>query len=170
MATVIEKGQSALVKVTDIKSTGKEIRKQTGTFYQYHIGIESKTGAKDIAEYLSPIPEQDKFFLGVSQYVKCDFLTPKGTPEIQPIDNPPITATFSTGPVHETTRQPKNETNSFSAQISGSSICFATAYAKDLMVAKINANPRMEVNEGTIQEMCAWANIINENIVEKISF
>lgn len=178
----LNKGDIVSLKVTNIKPTGKVVNKQTGTFHQYYITMEDKKGDFATCEYLSIDVEQDKFYLGVMQYVEVKYLSPKGTPEIEPCEPSAPSGRVAIREVPGKVVAPGNTShidlpgvkevaapNCYSVPASGKAITFAMGYAKDLKVAEIATMGR-KVTREDVEEVCAWADIINDKICERLSF
>lgn len=177
---ILNKGDIVSLKVTNIKPTGKEVNKQTGTFYQYYITVEDKKGDWISCEYLSPVSDQNVFVLNVFQYIEVKYLSPKmGTPEIEPAEEPvkhnrvalQEVKTVTPGNTSHVDEPGKKESavNCASVNANGRAITYSVAYAKDLLVAEITANPR-QVTDADIDRMMKWANIIDTGICGRINF
>lgn len=176
---ILNKGDIVSLKVTNIKNTTKVVNKQTGTFYQYHITMEDKKGDFVMCEYLSPGQDQDKFYLGVMQFIEVKFISQKGTPEIEPCEEPqkvmrtpgqdsPRVSAGNTS--HVDVPGKKNaQVNCASVNATGRGITYSVAYAKDLLVAEITANPR-KITDDDIDRMMKWADTINQGICDRINF
>lgn len=181
----LNKGDIVSLKATKIqRSTKAPFQKQDGsTNYQYHITMEDKKGDSVICEYLSQKETQDEFFAGIFQFIEVKFLSQRGTPEIVPSEEP--RQIHNSAWLEATQRTPGNTSivdeplksgntketasNCYSVPAHGKAITFAMGYAKDIMVAEINANPR-KVTDEDIKRMTGWADIINQAICERISF
>lgn len=177
---ILNKGDIVSLKVTNINPTGKEVKKQTGHFYQYYIAMEDKNGGTVICEYLSPVEYQDRFYHGIMQYIEVKYLSQKGTPEIEPCEEPKkdkwvsleeIPRTVNPGNTSHVDEPGKKEAgvNCASVNANGRAITYSVAYAKDLLVAEIAANPR-QVTDADIDRMMKWANMINTEICDRINF
>ncbi len=177
---ILQKGDIISLKVTNIHPTGKPVNKQSGKFYQYHITMEDKKGDFVLCEYLSPIEEQDKFYMGLMQYIEVKYLSQKGTPEVEPCEPPtkqkyptltevPGATPGNTSHVDVPSAEKKGEANCYSVPAHGKAITFAMGYAKDILVAEIAANPRKVTSED-IDRMTGWADQINQKICDRIQF
>ena len=166
------------VKINVIKEPDgkKEVPTQSGTRYRYLIFGADKKGLSFSGEYLA-MPESnpwEEFIEGVMQYVKCTRLSPRGTPTIEPCEEPgSITKMYSE--LKKTTTDLKKEAlpyqpNCYSAQVSGTAICFSMAYAKDLKVAEIAKRESGEVTDQDIEDVCRWAHTINDRMCDRINF
>lgn len=175
-------GDIKLLKPTNILRTTKASfsKQDRPVNFQYYITMEDKAGDSVTCEFLSGEEPQDDFNLGVYQYIKVNFLSPhKGTPEIVPCEEPQkasniqynahIQTPGNTSYVDIADTKDKPEPNCYSVPAHGKAITFAMGYAKDILVAELQGNPR-KVTDDDIKRMTSWAEIINQAICDRINF
>lgn len=170
-----------LLKVTEFKPKNKKIPKKDGFMYDlYWVTVEDKNGNSVRCEYAAKEGTcSDCFRVGIFQYVKCLFVSPMGTPEIEPTDEPvkaPLVGRETNkvdfgGKVEWTNPQGEKEPNAYSVSVSGKSYTFAVAYAKDILCAEQkNAPFDSKITDEDIDRMLAWADKINNKMVERMTF
>lgn len=177
---ILKPGDIISLKAKIVHRTNKApFQKQDGQLrYQYYITMENAKGDVAVCEYLSLKETQDEFFQGAYQYIKVMYLSPKGTPEIIPCEESTknIVPTEvkgvtpgNTSHVDIPAKGVTSEHNCSSVPANGKAITYATAYAKDILVAEISGNPR-KITEEDIRRMMSWADIINQGICDRIAF
>lgn len=158
----------------------KKIPKSGEIWYRHDILLEDRSGATSVKEYLTRNPKQEGFVVGVYQYVKCLFPHEKGD-EIEPVEDPSMTSKSPLATAREAlnnlpkgavdTTLPHQPKNCYSMSLTGQSINFATSYAKDLKIAEIGRQKMgYKITEQDLADIAAWADVINNNICERISF
>ena len=162
---ILKQGDKPMVKPIKIVPTGKEVNKANGHFWQHHITFEDKKGDSVMCEYLSPTDEQGQFYPNVFQYIHVHHMSPKGTPEIEPCE-PPMPGNrvaLHEVPAQRRPDQPFDDKLCKASNISGSPICYATSYAKDLYAAQIKATHEPVTEEG-VRSMMKMAKIISDEM------
>jgi hypothetical protein len=177
---IMEKGKTYSVKITEIQNGKKQVG---GKFRLFVLGHDLK-GRTFKAEHLSPIlpgitqPEdliavaQGAFTIGIPRIVKCWQVSELGTPTIDPYDEERI---ITPPAIQQGDKPPlRYMPNCHNANISGSSLAFATAYAKDILCSEIAANGRhqdiTEVKDNDIERMLGWVDKINSFICDKVNY
>lgn len=180
-------GQVVSLKVIEIRKRNKQILKKDRNYYDlYDIHISNGDGKEVWAEYVTRDTEdivRKTFITGVFQFIRCGILSGKGTPEIEPSEDPslglqqrikPQNASMDHNANNSTVYKDPDFTdkeNSYSVIVSGRSITFAMGYAKDILVAEISLRqPGYVATEEDIQRMIRNANTINDAIVERVTF
>ena len=169
-----KENQVLILKVTNILENRKVINLKGGAVKHRHdIYLENKEGLKMQGEYLSVSPYvSEDFILNVFQFVKIKKITPLSI-EIEPSEDPALVverrqlekdlAPRSNGPAPVK--------NCYNIPVSGSSITFSMAYAKDILVAEISRKPEgYKVTEEDIKNMIVNADLINAAICDRVSF
>lgn len=187
MPILMEKNQVLLLKVTSVVEKKKTFQKNGSTHYRHDIYLQDKPGNTSVKEYVTQEETQDKFFPGQWQYVKCLFPNEKGD-EIEPWDDQkdaplkqvreianslPKGASEDNAPARPQYRPDGHgeAKNCYSVKLTGESITFAMAWAKDLKVAEIaKRKAGSKVTDEDLADMARWADVINNNICERISF
>lgn len=179
----LQQGETYSLKVTEVKWTTKQIRKKDGELYRrYDVTIEDKNGASVKAEYLTRHPHEnetsDAFSVGVFQYIRCGFLSPGGTPEIEPAEEPsaglgtrytPARASVDNRNTNKT-EAGESVANCYSLPVSGRAITYTTGYAKDILIAEMAHWPSgRQVTEQDIGRVQMWANSMAKNICDKLN-
>jgi hypothetical protein len=175
----IERGQKAQVKVTKIDLCVKTVSFRTGAKCKHDIHIQNQAGETAICETFTLEGVRPDFVEGVMQWVQCVAISPAPhfTMDIKPTEPPnikfgidrqePIMAATYPTPRQE---QP-TENNMYTLNASGKMITFATAYAKDILVAEISKKPEgYEVTDDDIQRMMGWAAKICAETVDLVNF
>ena len=164
----LKKGEIYNFKVTDIVEDVKFFNGNGGTKHKHSITFEDKSGAQIKAEYLTNSPGQKGAFVkGVIQYFRVLWEDEREY-RIEPCDEPPKVTTQS--PTNSNS-QPQSPTgkNCYNLNISGSSIAFAMAYAKDIKSAEIARQPEgYSVSDRDIEDMCRWGDMVNKYISNAI--
>jgi hypothetical protein len=178
MATLkIERGQKAQVKVTKIDLCVKTVPFRTGTKCRHDIHIQNLDGDSAVCETFTPEGVRPDFVEGVMQWVQCVAVSsaPHFTMDIQPTD-PPLTHSIVEYRPSQNTQsaarsEPPTENTMYTLNASGKMITFATAYAKDILVAEISKKPEgYEVTDDDIKKMMSWAAKICAETVDLINF
>lgn len=176
-----------LLKVTEFKPKNKKIPKKDGFMYDlYWVTVEDKNGNSVRCEYAAKEGTcSDCFQVGIFQYVKCLFVSPMGTPEIEPTDEPvkAVPAIKPEGGPGQVLRTngggvrewidppPDKEPNAYSVSVSGKSYTFAVAYAKDILAAEQQNRPfGYEITDADIERMFGWADQINNKMIQRMTF
>lgn len=158
------------LKIDSISACVKKFNTQKGMMCRHDITCSDKKGNVDVYEYCIPEENPSGLYVGLMQYIKCVFANDKGA-TIEPTEEPgtgyktPTAQTISGAIVNK----PDTPKNQYAANISGSSMAFSMAYAKDLLVAE-KAVLKTPVTDEDIQRMIGWADTINGAIVDRISF
>lgn len=188
---VMVKGQTYQVKVVHVEDSQKEIAGGKKRIYRIH--CHDKKGNAVIAEYLAPTADltniqrdmavASEFPIDAYRWVVCWQVSPKGTPSIDPAEDPTLAGIWNSIKKDTGNGEPGNTAgpdipyrpNCYTVQITGSSIAFAMAFAKDLLVAETRANniePEWagELTDADVDRMIGWADKINRAICDKINF
>lgn len=184
---IMQKDQTYSVKITEIQDGKKDI----GSKHKYYIIGHDKNYNGFKAEYLCPngsffSPEDrdlavaSEFVIGIYRWVKCWQVSPNlGTPTIDPYDEQAtglkaaaalIGGLKNTGVGEQKPSGIPYMPNCYSVQITGSSICFATAWAKDILCSEIAGRESKEVTDEDIDRMMSWSHAINDKMCERINF
>lgn len=176
----IERGQKAQVKVTKIDLCVKTVPFRTGVKCRHDIHIQNQAGETAICETFTPEGVHPDFVEGIVQWVQCVAISPAPhfTMDIQPTEPPAASGRVPTStpsvqhPQTSAARQePPTENNMYTLNASGKMITFATAYAKDILVAEISKKPEgYEVTDDDIQRMMGWAAKICAETVDLVNF
>lgn len=171
-----------LLKVTEFKPKNKKIPKKDGFMYDlYWVTVEDKNGNSVRCEYAAKEGTcSDCFQVGIFQYVKCLFVSPMGTPEIEPTDEPVKGIAIGLREVNKVDFGGKEtwvdsasekEPNAYSVSVSGKSYTFAVAYAKDILAAEQQNRPfGYEITDADIERMFGWADQINNKMIQRMTF
>lgn len=178
MATLtIERGQRAQVKVTKIDRCVKTVPFKTGTKCRHDIHIQNSAGDTAVCETFTMEGELPEFVEGVIQWVQCVAVSPAPhfTMDIKPTDPPHAQPAIANEPArtpqHPARQEQIAEHNMYTLNGSGKMITFATAYAKDILVAEISKKPEgYEVTDDDIKRMMSWAAKICAETVEIVNF
>ena len=175
------KGLIYTVRVLDIVHNKKQIHPDPKPTYKHCIHIQDGNGNTAKCEYLSSDKEVPREIFEVANYfrqIRCvethefgDTIEPYDKDEEQksyhPFDNAPK-------PQQHTPRAYKEEEHKSSPSIlniSGKSITFATAYAKDILVAEMrNWEQGRVVTTEDINRMMGWADTITVAISDRVEF
>lgn len=173
----IERGQKAQVKVTKIDRCVKTVPFKTGTKCRHDIHIQNQSGDTAVCETFTMEGELPEFVEGVIQWVQCVAVSPAPhfTMDIKPTDPPEARSIVGHGVdrvIQTPPRQePPTENNMYTLNASGKMITFATAYAKDILVAEISKKPEgYEVTDDDIKRMMGWAAKICAETVDIVNF
>lgn len=160
-------GNTYSLKVTAFTPKNKTIPKADGKKYDlYFVTVEDKNGDSVGCEY--PAPQgtcADCFVVGVFQFVKCCYLSPRGTPEVVPGEDP---AAIAPGRLVKGDDGPPNI---YAVSMSGKAITFATGYAKDILCAEIAQQPfGYKVTNEDLERMMGWADVISTGLTDRATF
>jgi hypothetical protein len=151
----------------------KSFPKKDGKMYfVYDVCLEDKNGNRAICEYISLRNTQNELHKGVTQYIRCGIFGGKGTPEIEPVEGPNEDSqrTLPQGEKAITTYK-DGAANGFAVPVTGKSMTFAMAWAKDILVAEIAKQPEgYRVTNVDIEKMVRNADLINNALTERIEF
>lgn len=183
----MEKNQVLLLKVTSVIENKKNFQKNGLPHHRHDIYLRDKNGNTSVKEYVTQEPTQNQFFVDRWQYVKCLFPNEKGD-EIEPWDDQKdaplkqvreIANSLPKGASEDNTQaKPQyrpNEhgeaKNCYSTKLSGESITFATKWAVDLKMAEIaKRKAGSKVTDEDLADVARWADVINNNICDRINF
>lgn len=166
------------LKVQRIHPRVKEVTLQKqGKVWRHDIYLVDKHGNEVKGEYLIPEGNPDKFVEGLYQNVKCLYPDPKG-PRIEPYDGElpsqqtPHHRQALPRAASEEIKPPalQQGNNCHNVNLSGKSITFATAYAKDILVAEMrNWKLGRRVSLKDIKRMMGWTDLICVEIADRIN-
>jgi len=168
---ILTKDQVIQVKVTSIKENVKTVQKKEGIRFRHDITVEAESGDTLKCEYLSPRDKVgDDFVPNVYQYIRCVYPERDGA-TIEPAE-PPTQRTHTSISQELEKKAEKNipDIDCSTLNISGSSIAFAMAWGKDLVVADIAARPYKEVTEDDVKKMLEFGVKINDGICDFLKF
>lgn len=163
-------GRTYYLKIDSISVCVKKFNTKKGEMCRHDVTCSDKNGNTEVYEYCIPEETPSGLYVGLMQYIKCLFASDKGA-EIEPTEEPvsihktPSTQTISAAIINK----PDTPKNQYTANISGSSMAFSMAYAKDILVAEKTAL-KTPITDEDIQRMIGWADTINGAIVDRISF
>ncbi len=176
----LEAGNVYSLKVLEIRKRNKQITKKDQLLYDlYDITVQDREGKTANAEYVTREKDASAFVMGVFQYIRCGIVC-RGTPEIEPADEPIPGAPPKGKPTNTETDNPlkgveekadiNTDGNTYSVPVSGKSITFAMGMAKDILIQELANSGAKEATESDIQRMIRNANTINNAIVERVTF
>lgn len=177
----LDKGKPYQLKITSLRYTNKMIGAKNGfpARYVFEVTGFEKGKKEGGCQYLHSSEDQTTIplVIGVIQWVKCVLLSPMNTATIEPTDPPnTLTAAYQESKIDpyagiSKERDPalvyKPQCNSIN--ISGLSITFAMAYAKDLKIAEIAKREEGFVGDADIEDVIKWGLVINAAICEKVT-
>lgn len=182
MPILMEKNQILLLKVVSVTENKKTFQKNGSPHHRHDIYLQDKQGNTSVKEYITTSPAQDKFLVDRWQYVKCLFPNERGD-EIEPWDevqdaplkkakeiaNSLPKGTSDNAGQYQSGTEPKN---CYSVKLSGESITFAFAWAKDLMVAEIGKRKAGSIvdEDADVEKIIRMAGKINHGICEYLNF
>lgn len=164
----MKQGDVLLVKVIEViqnKKTG--IKKGAFLYDRHDIFFEDKKGEKYVGEYLTNNIYDDDFPIGHWQHIRCEHVSDYGF-EVRPTD--PEEKQYL--PNHNVGKQPqqnevKCEPRQKVGNMSGTSIAFAYAFAKDLVVAKMTHELMLNLSEEELaNKVSDIADKINERMLK----
>lgn len=166
---LLSPGQVSLLKVTEFRPRNKTITKSDQRQYELHyVRVQDDSGKSVLCEYACLLGQcrPDAFVVGVKQYIRCGILSGKGTPEIEPSEEP-----GKAGPKAPGAAGVDVPINSYGVKIQGTSFAFAMGFAKDILVAFIGQQQfGYEVKDADIDKMIGWAEKINDAMTSRITF
>jgi len=161
------------VKVTDIKVAVKKFNKvNIGDVVRHDIHIEDRAGNTAVCEFISKSEIVTEFAQGVFQWIKCIYPDGDGG-TIEPCEPPdentrhePVSPPSS--PLPQTYVDTPNVDCS-AKNVSGSTLAFSVAYAKDIKVAEIgNRPPSSKATTDDIEDVLKWAKMINKSLCNNL--
>lgn len=163
------------VKVTDIKHCKKQIHSGPKPTYKHCITIEDGNGKFATCEYLSPdtVVSSDIFEVGAFyRQVKCvqvhefmNTIEPFNGEVEKEREKVNKILEVSANNVHTIARE-----NTGTLNLSGKSITFATAYAKDILVAEMkNWAQGREVTTADLDRMMGWSEHIARGMAKAVN-
>lgn len=175
----MKKGGIYTVKIIEIKHCAKEIPGPKTC--KHKLKLENQAGDSITVEYLSEEKQVSSniFCEGTWQQVKCTNTHQFGN-TVEPYDEEaeskrmqpaePQNTSLPKPFIEKQIGEPK-EKNAASLNISSKNITFATAYAKDLMVAEIaHWSEGREVTVGDVDRMMKLAYAIEDKIADRMNF
>lgn len=161
----MKQGDVLYVKVVGVSEYKKrDIKKGMMVYDRHDILLENKEGEKYVGEYLTTIPYKDDFPVGVWQHIKVTKVTEYGF-EILPTDSED--KQYLPNPDTDKRQDVKYEPRQKVASMSGASIAFAYAFAKDLVVAKMTQELMLNLSEEELANKVAdIADIINQRMLK----
>jgi hypothetical protein len=179
MPILMEEGMILLVKVTAIEVNKKEFLKGNQRYWRHDIFMEDQKGNTDRKEYLTTSPGQSDFFLQNPQpwqQIRCLHRDSKGD-EIEPYEPQGTKSPLQTAkdivknlPTGASDTPPGK--TCYNVPLTGQSITFAWAWAKDIMVAEIaqrGKNAKFNEEED-MAKMARIADAITQNICDRLQF
>lgn len=165
----LQPGQIYYVKVTEFRPRNKTITKQDQQQYELHyVKVQDDAGKSVLCEFACLLGKckPDTFVVGVKQYIRCGILSGKGTPEIEPSDEPGSAKKDQPPGVNNPEPQ-----NAYGVKIAGTAMTFAMGFAKDLKVAEIERQDfGYKVTDQDLDDVVKWAERINLALTERITF
>jgi hypothetical protein len=162
-------GQVYHLKVTEFRPKNKTITKQDQKQYElFFVKVQDDSGKSVLCEFacLEGTCKQDTFVVGVKQYIRCGFLSQRGTPEIEPSEEPVKGVQKGPNPGTES-----EVLNSYAVSVMGKSFTFAMGFAKDILCAEIGQQEfGTKVTDEHIDRMIGWAERISNAMTERITF
>jgi len=175
MAIKMTKGDTLSLTVTNIEYNHHSYNGKSGTKYVHLIHLKDKNGNEDAKEYITETPEmpQDVFYVGIPQLIRCKYNNAKSD-EIIPWDEEVQKMQTARDIAAGKPQAPginQDRPHTSGVKISGESITFCFAYAKDLKVAEISRQPEgYRITDEDIEWIIKTANKLDGAIIEKITF
>lgn len=160
----MKSGETLLIKVIEViqnKKTG--IKKGAFLYDRHDIVFEDKKGEKYVGEYLTNRLYDDDFPIGPWQHIKCCHATEYGF-EVQPTDIEDKQYLSNPNAGKQQQGETKYDTRPKTANMQGSSIAFAYAYAKEIMVEKMKRMPEEYLLNRTSDELADELSDIGDKI------
>lgn len=173
---ILEKGKPYLVLVSNVrrKDSRPSYTKNNETWYNFLLDIELKDGKTTTVEYTSRRDVCEVFEPKVWQYIMCINPSEKGC-LVEPYDPEGATTKPECRPtlkdVYNDIKDQRVEQSAYSVKVGGESAVFCFAWAKDLMVAEIAKRPEGSVvTDEDVEKVARWADILNEQLTNRIKF
>lgn len=176
MPILMERNQTMSLKVVSITENAKTFQRGNQTCHRHDIYVVDGKGNTDRFEYINDRPTQEgAFVIGVMQYMQCVYPSEKGY-EVKPWDP----ASIPQPPSHRSTPVPHPprtidaidppQPNCYTIKMSGESITFCMAWAKDLVVAEIEKREDHTVTDADLDRVIKFADKLNEAICDRVAF